>query len=329
MTICCLFLYSNKAKKSELKVVNIDMNEVSNFDNVNNQYIINNNQFANLLRIKKSELPCEIINKTHKHYSVVINGLRYPQYLFLNQNYSINFDCINQRSSIKTILAWNRWYGEPNFGYGGGKKIPFINRNCPVINCELTDDRSRVNETDMVMVLMSDRIEEQIPSYRPLNQRWIFVLIESPYYTGEYSSYNNVFNLTADYLIESDFASNYESQKRFLWNENKTFDENRDFHNNRSGFMAALISNCNAQNARLDYIEELQKYIEIKIYGRCGQLCSFNLDCRQMIGTQFKFFFAFENSVCRDYITEKFFLILKFDTIPVVLGGGNYSRFVS
>ncbi len=41
------------------------------------------------------------------------------------------------------------------------------------------------------------------------------------------------------------------------------------------------------------------------------------------------FFFAFENSLCIDYVSEKFFHIIKFNIIPVVLGSGNYNYYVS
>ena len=34
---------------------------------------------------------------------------------------------------------------------------------------------------------------------------------------------------------------------------------------------------------------------------------------------------AFENSLCVDYITEKFFKVLNYDVIPVVLNGVNMS----
>ena len=34
----------------------------------------------------------------------------------------------------------------------------------------------------------------------------------------------------------------------------------------------------------------------------------------------YKFYFAFENSLCDDYITEKFFNMLKHNIVPVVLG---------
>ena len=42
----------------------------------------------------------------------------------------------------------------------------------------------------------------------------------------------------------------------------------------------------------------------------------------------FKFYLAFENSLCDDYITEKFFTTLRYNMVPVVLGGGDYSAYV-
>ncbi len=93
--------------------------------------------------------------------------------------------------------------------------------------------------------------------------------------------------------------------------------------------MTALISHCSASSRRLEFIKELQNHIEVQVYGKCGKQCPNNLDCREYVGAKYKFYFAFENSLCRDYITEKFFLMLKYDTIPVVFGMGNYSRFVS
>lgn len=41
---------------------------------------------------------------------------------------------------------------------------------------------------------------------------------------------------------------------------------------------------------------------------------------------KYKFYLAFENAICKDYITEKFFGILGLDMVPVVFGGANYSE---
>ena len=127
---------------------------------------------------------------------------------------------------------------------------PFRKNNCPVTNCELTSDRKRVNESNYVVVLMSDSIEQPLPRVRWPTQRWVFNLIESPFYQRTYEQYNGYFNATADYLMESEFGNNYESQKRFRWAENKTFNAKHDCSQGQTGLIAALVSNCGAQNGK-------------------------------------------------------------------------------
>ena len=44
-------------------------------------------------------------------------------------------------------------------------------------------------------------------------------------------------------------------------------------------------------------------------------------DSYKKIAADHKFYLSFENQFCEDYITEKFFLALKVDMIPIVNGG--------
>jgi alpha-1,3-fucosyltransferase len=136
-------------------------------------------------------------------------------------------------------------------------------------------------------------------------------------------------------MNEADYANSYEYQGYFYWKKNDSFNENHDFHGEKLDKVVALISNCGAGTRRLEYINELKQYIPVKLYGSCGERCpersritNQQANCKEIIGTEYRFFLAFENSVCKDYITEKFFHILNYNIIPVVLGGGNYSQFV-
>ena len=79
----------------------------------------------------------------------------------------------------------------------------------------------------------------------------------------------------------------------------------------------------------------MQKYMHVDLFGRCGKKCPDKFkdgrmgDCKLIIGTEYKFYLAFENSICKDYVTEKFFGILKYNIIPVVLNGGSNGVYVS
>jgi glycoprotein 3-alpha-L-fucosyltransferase len=75
--------------------------------------------------------------------------------------------------------------------------------------------------------------------------------------------------------------------------------------------VAWFVTNCNDRNGRRQYAQELQKYIPVDIYGACGtKKCPRSTEnvCFDMLDTDYKFYLAFENSNCRDYITEKLFL---------------------
>ena len=74
--------------------------------------------------------------------------------------------------------------------------------------------------------------------------------------------------------------------------------------------VAWFVSNCRESNGRRQYAHELQKYIPVDIYGKCGTLqCprSTKTECFEMLDRDYKFYLAFENANCKHYITEKLF----------------------
>jgi len=57
----------------------------------------------------------------------------------------------------------------------------------------------------------------------------------------------------------------------------------------------------------MEYVKELSKYIDVDIYGKCGEFsCDRNRDCFSDVAeADYFFYLSFENSFCDDYVTEK------------------------
>ncbi|RNA18621.1 alpha-(1-3)-fucosyltransferase C-like [Brachionus plicatilis] len=258
--------------------------------------------------------------------------VEYGQLLPLNINESIDFDYLNSFSRVPKILLWTPFWHWNDFLFGLGYKKPFIKHECPVYNCEITNDKTKYNQSDLVV--FHARTNFQFPHYRLRDQRWIFAEFESPIHSPNYTKFNNIFNFTNTYRVESAFSRSSSSGYRmFEWGRNFSFDEKKDFSKGKTGFAAAVISHCKANSGRDIFINKLKQFIPISIYGKCGKNCTdkfkFFSKCKHYIGKNYKFYLSFENSICNGYITEKFFEILRYDIIPIVLGGGQYAKFVS
>ncbi|XP_035709711.1 alpha-(1,3)-fucosyltransferase 10-like isoform X2 [Folsomia candida] len=92
----------------------------------------------------------------------------------------------------------------------------------------------------------------------------------------------------------------------------------------KTKMVAAIVSNCDSSD-RLEYIRELQKFVGVDVFGKCGTFScpkSENDACLRKIEAEYKFFLSFENSRCEDYITEKLFdNVLQWYIVPIVRGG--------
>uniref|UniRef100_A0A0M3I5V7 Fucosyltransferase n=2 Tax=Ascaris TaxID=6251 RepID=A0A0M3I5V7_ASCLU len=89
----------------------------------------------------------------------------------------------------------------------------------------------------------------------------------------------------------------------------------------KSKAIAWFVSNCIAESGRNQVISELKKYIDVDIFGFCGNLrCDKGDKCEQRLNTEYHFYASFENTICKDYITEKLWHQgFDFDVVPLVL----------
>ncbi|XP_014678780.1 PREDICTED: LOW QUALITY PROTEIN: glycoprotein 3-alpha-L-fucosyltransferase A-like, partial [Priapulus caudatus] len=92
----------------------------------------------------------------------------------------------------------------------------------------------------------------------------------------------------------------------------------KNYAQGKTGLVSCFVSHCVTDNKREHYVGKLHKFVSVDIYGGCR---SQHKECRRIRGIKFqpakdtcmidmishyKFYLAFENSNCREYITEKF-----------------------
>lgn len=202
---------------------------------------------------------------------------------------------------LKKILFWN---GAASWGIRPGRGI-FLKEQCPVSSCVIATNRREGPSADLVV--FKDHFT--MPGMeRRAEQLWMIFMLESPVHTQLFK-HKEVFNWTATYRSDSTVVAPYERWQ--YYNDNtRAMDQQLDYAANKTKKVAWFVSNCGARNGRLEYARNLSKFIDVDIYGSCGdKRCPrASHGCLDMLDTDYKFYLAFENSNCQDYITEKFFV---------------------
>jgi hypothetical protein len=95
--------------------------------------------------------------------------------------------------------------------------------------------------------------------------------------------------------------------------------------------IAWAASNCFSWSGRDTYVKQLLDGVDVACMGGC--MNNLPIEERSWDRTRqneemrkFKFYLAFENNRCEDYVTEKFYLALYRGLVPVVLGAPNIAQ---
>lgn len=113
-----------------------------------------------------------------------------------------------RRKGVKTVLLWNTLFGDRNFYFGEGD----IFRDCPVDRCKVVNDRDylHVEDYDAILFHGNELTEYEVPSRRRTWQLYVYVNLESPANRAiPYKYYENYFNLTMTYRLDSDILWPY------------------------------------------------------------------------------------------------------------------------
>lgn len=244
----------------------------------------------------------------------------------------------------------------------GGQVVSF--QHCPKtceFSCRLQDFQER--SPAAVLFFGEDfywpfKLTDKNRSSR--QQRWIFWSWEAPIYHPEYIRSSLTFNWsvmiineknsisyflfgtfrTMTYRQDSDIVHDYgryiarnlshtiRATSRTVdyylsSNDNRsTFNTNKEFIHRKNRILW-FVSNCRARTKRHELAKQLNRSFPIDEYGQCSSSKT------NQTAFDYKFYLAFENAYCQDYITEKaFYNALAHGCIPVVLGStvANYEK---
>ena len=216
------------------------------------------------------------------------------------------------------ILFWTASYGKP---------FRYYNLTRPH-RCITSNNRSDISRSDAVVFHLWDMHNLQkanLPKTHIASQKWFLYNMEPPLMTKQIGEFDGIFNGTISYRFDSDIFTPYGYLKARSQDKPPP---DLNIAKGKTRLVAWFVSSCTTQSKRHIYVAELHKHIPIDIYGKCGQYqCKkYSPACYEMLKTTYKFYLAFENSFCMDYMTEKVWEYMRHDVVLVVLGAGNYAR---
>ncbi|XP_060605748.1 alpha-(1,3)-fucosyltransferase C-like [Ruditapes philippinarum] len=223
------------------------------------------------------------------------------------------------------------WYNKPAW-----IDLSFANRvlpsDCIYRNCRMSDDKSDIQKYGAVVFTLTqqlDIIPPVVKNERNGDQVWIFFGLESPVnhklINYRHNSWMDTMNWSMSYRLDSDIFFPYgmlEERK-----EVPIKDYSAIYHL-KTKQAAWLVSNCGAPSRRDDFVSELKRSgLEVDIFGVCSDNVFHNRgDMTKLIDQEYQFYLSFENSLCQDYITEKFFRYYNLNVILVTRGGADYDH---
>ena len=208
--------------------------------------------------------------------------------------------------------------------------------NCGKYSCTFLATKTSTCSADMALFTEAAINVLKKPPKRSPDQLWAFRSKE-PYnhMHPNLSAWEGVFNYSAGFDLESGGSEVIFRSTLVKLEKPIIVDYYRLIKNTNQVRALWFVSHCteekirNVWSGRISYALALSKYISIDVYSR-------NDDCKKQLGglvkdgtfgepklEEYPFYLSFENTLCKDYITEKLWKVLKSSgpTIPIALGG--------
>ena len=275
---------------------------------------------------------------------LITTNLTFIVYITMGSSLVTHFQFMFQPEVVprKKILLWNSPHRREAAAFGTGPQA-FIDAKCPVFDCDLvanssefwsSTNYSEIATFDAIVINVHElRLSSLLPQNyrRPERQRLVFFTQESPLTMAsiglDVRKLGGIFNWTMTYRMDSDIqllygrVTNRSLTDNNVDNVNSTAGEGIHHSRNKTGKVVWMASHCGTFSKREEYVAELAKYIQVDVFGGCGNFSCRRLaqsisdpECYVQLASKYKFYLSFENSICKHYVTEKFFSVLHFTT---------------
>lgn len=231
--------------------------------------------------------------------------------------------------------------GQPSTDYGIPVVVwwtPFTYRSyvvetCGLGQCIFTHDRGEIDKQQARAVLFygPDVEWHDLPLPRKPDLYWGLLHDESPKNEWAFNHEDTIslFNFTSTFSRFSDFPLTTRFIASLSWLQSPPLSLEEKMQGEKAS-VAYVQSSCHSPSDRERYVKELMKYLRVDSLGTClhnkdlpehltGTLKLDHPEFWQLMAT-YKFTLAFENAICPDYITEKFWRPLHLGSVPVYLG---------
>ena len=210
-----------------------------------------------------------------------------------------------------------------------------IAKSCSKGSCLFVHSRQAVTDplTEAVLFYGTDFRWTDLPLPRNFDQYWSLLHEESPKnnWGFAYTPAISLFNITATFSRHSTYplVAQYLESVDELMNPLKYTTAQKS--KGDIGLVMYLHSDCSTPSDRDSYAKELMKYVKVDSYGKClhnkdlperlrNPVSGLDSDDLLDIIAQYKFILTFENAICEDYITEKFWRSFEAGTVPIYKG---------
>uniref|UniRef100_A0A0K0F0S1 Fucosyltransferase n=1 Tax=Strongyloides venezuelensis TaxID=75913 RepID=A0A0K0F0S1_STRVS len=207
---------------------------------------------------------------------------------------------------------------------------------CPLYKeCKYSSSQRDVKIADVLLFKDFSSNQNHIPKYRDPKQLYVYVnfepklIMDKKIKEGYKWKHKNFFNMTYTYSSKSDIQKTYYGE----WTKGPIKKGFRKYYRNvsvvpsindikkKKKYIVWTVSDCQTASKREEDIEMLKKFIPVNQFGSCNdRIFKYGFFSKQFQNLYEKhyFYIALENSDCKDYVSEKYFSRVYFNSIPIV-----------